>query len=134
MPSKSSASLSVLPSSRAGRLRAPPSLGEAERTVFVDLVAACKPSQFQTSDLPLLCRYCEQAVLAEQAAIHLRTEGPVLAGRVNPWITVQEKAIRGLVALSMRLRLSPQARQANNPTRPQPANIYERMAIHDQEE
>jgi P27 family predicted phage terminase small subunit len=128
MSSKSSASVSVLPT-RSGRLRPPSSLGEAERVVFAELVAACKSTHFQPSDLPLLARYCEAAVLGEQAAEHLRTEGPVIAGHVSPWVTVQEKAMRAMVALSMRLRLSPQARQANNPTRPQPANIYERMAI-----
>jgi hypothetical protein len=34
----------------------------------------------------------------------------VIEGKPSPWIYVQEKAIRTLTALSMRLRLSPQSR------------------------
>jgi hypothetical protein len=39
------------------------------------------------------------------------------AGRISPWTVIQEKSVRSLVALSMRLRLSPQSRAANNPSR-----------------
>ena len=80
-----------------------------ERTVFVDVVTACDPTHFQPSDLPLLCRYCEAAVLGEQAALELR-RGAVVDGKPSPWITIQEKAVRAMVSLSMRLRLSPQSR------------------------
>jgi hypothetical protein len=62
-------------------------------------------------------RYCETAVLAQEAAEHLRLEGPVIAGRISPWMVIQEKSVRSSVALSMRLRLSPQSRAANNPSR-----------------
>jgi phage terminase small subunit len=136
MPRKSAASLSVIPiDGRSSRLRPPASLSEAERIAFVDLVSACKPDHFQDSDLPLVCRYVEASVLAEQAATQLRLEGPVVAGRVSPWVTIQEKAVRALVALSMRLRVSPQARAPNNPSRPAaPASHYEKMALeHDEE-
>jgi phage terminase small subunit len=88
------------------------------------------PGHFQASDLPLLVRYVEASVLAEQAASQLRLEGPVVAGRVSPWVTVQEKSVRALVALSMRLRLSPQARAPNNPSRPPPqVSHYEKMSL-----
>ena len=56
------------------------------------------------------CRFCELTALADQAASALRQHGAVIDGRASPWIVVQEKCVRGLVALSMRLRLSPQAR------------------------
>jgi hypothetical protein len=69
-------------------------LSDAERTVFVDLVTTCDPTHFQPSDLPLLCRYCEAAVLAEQAALELR-RGAVVDGKPSPWITIQEKAVKG---------------------------------------
>lgn len=95
---------------QATRLEPPTSLSEAERTVFIALVNSCGPTHFKASDMPLLSRYCEQTVLADLAAIYLREEGAVAGAKVSPWVTVQEKAIRGLVALSMRLRLSPQAR------------------------
>jgi phage terminase small subunit len=92
------------------RLRAPKSLSETERAIFAAVVKACDATHFRQSDLPLLCRFCELTALAEQAASELRQHGAVISGRASPWIVVQEKCVRGLVALSMRLRLSPQAR------------------------
>jgi hypothetical protein len=56
----------------------------------------------------LLCRYVEASILAERAAEQLR-EAPVVDGKPSPWLVVQEKSVRTLTALSMRLRLSPQA-------------------------
>jgi phage terminase small subunit len=94
----------------ASRLDPPASLPEAERGIFVDLVNACEPKHFRPSDLPLLLRYCEASVLAEHAARELRQTGAVVNGKPSPWIAVQEKAVRAMVALSMRLRLSPQSR------------------------
>lgn len=91
------------------QLQPPTTLSDVERKVFVDLVAACASDHFRSSDLPLLARYCEATVLAEQAARELRG-GAVVDGRPSAWVTVQEKTIRALVALSMRLRLSPQSR------------------------
>jgi phage terminase small subunit len=119
MPRKSAAELSVVTGtgSRVDRLRPPASLSEAERTAFIEIVNSCDPKHFVRSDLPLLCRYAEASVLAEQAARELRQGGAVISGRPSPWIAVQEKAVRAMVALSMRLRLSPQARQPNNPSR-----------------
>ena len=40
----------------------------------------------------------------------------MIAGRPNPWLTVAEKCDRALVALSMRLRISPQARMRRETT------------------
>jgi phage terminase small subunit len=108
-------------------------LSEAERTIFLDLVTSCSPRHFQQSDMPLLVRYCETATLADQAAEHIRQEGAVVAGRLSPWVTAQEKAIRALTALSMRLRLSPQAREPNRPSRKQPTSYYERMSIDEKD-
>jgi phage terminase small subunit len=101
------------------------------RDVFVDLVASCKPGHFQTCDMILLVRYCEAAVVAAQAEQCLAAEGAVVNGKVNPWAIVLEKATRTLTALSMRLRVSPQARSANIPTRQpqQPISYYERMNL-----
>jgi phage terminase small subunit len=91
-------------------LRAPESLSETERAIFAAVVKACEAKHFRQSDLPLLCRFCELTALADQAASELRQHGAVINGRASPWIVVQEKCVRGLVALSMRLRLSPQSR------------------------
>jgi len=92
------------------RLRTPSSLSETERTIFAAVVKACDAKHFRQSDLPLLRRFCELTALADQAASELRQHGAVINGRASPWVVVQEKCVRGLVALSMRLRLSPQAR------------------------
>lgn len=135
MPRKSQASLSVLAIvPRANRLKPPPAMSEPARSAFIDLVSSCKPGHFQQSDMTLLVRYVEASILADRAEEHLRTEGAVIAGRVSPWIVVQEKAVRALTALSMRLRLSPQARQPNNSgTRQPPISHYDRMKIDDQD-
>ncbi len=34
----------------------------------------------------------------------------MIDGKASPWLMVQEKSVRALTALSMRLRLSPQSR------------------------
>jgi phage terminase small subunit len=94
---------------RPNRLKPPAHLGAAERRAFTELVASCDPSHFKPSDIALLCRYVEADVLAERAAHELR-RGVVVDGKVNPWLVVQEKSVRALVALSMRLRLAPQSR------------------------
>jgi phage terminase small subunit len=107
---KSAAALAITaPESRVTRLRPPPSLAEPEAKLFRQIVANCAYDHFQQSDLPLLARYCEASILAERAAQELR-EAPVVGGKPSPWLPVREKATRELVALSMRLRLSPQAR------------------------
>ena len=93
------------------RLRPPPELGEAEREIWVSIVAACGAKHFERSDNPLLVRYCQNVVLARQAAAALTREGAIIGGRPSPWLIVAEKCDRALVALAMRLRLSPQARR-----------------------
>jgi hypothetical protein len=47
------------------------------------------------------------------------------------WLARWEKATRVMVALSMRLRLSPQSLAPNNPTRSRPMSVYEKMALED---
>jgi phage terminase small subunit len=134
MPRKSRASLSVVPlDSRNVRLRPPANLPQPERDLFVALVASNAPAHFKESDMPLLVQYCAAAVLSERAVAELRA-APLDGGRPSPWLTVFEKASRTMLGLSMRLRLSPQARQANNPTRPTPRlSAYEMEALRDAE-
>ena len=111
MPRKSAASLTVVQlDGRASRLRPPASLSDPERAIFVDLVESCQASHFRKSDLPLLVRYAEACALADLAAEHLRKDGPVIFGKPSAWLTVQGQALKSMVALSMRLRLSPQSR------------------------
>ena len=107
---KSAAALAVPSVNGKGpRLEPPASLSKAERSVFVGLVTACDPDHFRASDLPLLVRYTESIVLADKAALELR-KGAVVKGKSSPWLAVQREAIKAMVALSMRLRLSPQSR------------------------
>ena len=63
------------------------------------------------------------------AAAALQSDGPVIGGRPSPWLIVAEKCDRALVALSMRLRISPQARMRREGSVPKgpPASPYEMM-------
>lgn len=110
MPRRSAADLAIpIPGSpEQSRLQPPPSLSEPERALFRAIVTACDAKHFRASDLPLLCCYVEAAVLAERAAQELRN-GPVIDGKASPWLIVQERAVRAMTALSLRLRLSPQS-------------------------
>jgi P27 family predicted phage terminase small subunit len=112
------------------RLKPPSTLSDAERKIFVDLVSSVDAKHFNKSDLPLLCRYVEAAALAAQAAAELKKHGAVIGGRVNPWVTVQEKSMRTMIALSLRLRLSPQSRMRT--AKPMGRmSVYEKMALED---
>jgi phage terminase small subunit len=102
----------------------PSGLSEAERAVFLRLVNACDREHFTASDLPLLVAYCQAVSQHDRAAQAIRREGDVVNGRPSPWIVVQEKAVRAMTALSMRLRLSPQARREKAQL-PQPATWWE---------
>jgi phage terminase small subunit len=127
MPRKSAAALATPPiNGEPPRLQPPASLSEAERAVFVAVVAACDPEHFRKSDLPLLCRFCELTALAGQAAHELREHGAVIDGKSSAWIVVQEKCVRGLVALSARLRVCPQSRTDPKVTGRQRPQLYPR--------
>jgi len=116
---------------RPGRLRPPDNLNPAERAVFADIVAACRPESFIPSDMPLLASYATAIVQERMAAEHLQREGYVVHGKPSPWVTIQEKAHRQMAALSLRLRLSPQGRrkQAEVKAEKNPLSAYERMAL-----
>ena len=83
------------------RLSPPAYLSRPELELFSSIVDVCDAEHFRKTDLPLLSRYCEAAILAEQAALELRN-GAVVDGKPSPWIVVQEKCVRALVSLSMR--------------------------------
>jgi hypothetical protein len=132
MPRKSAASLSVVVDTQQIRLRPPPNLPQPERTLFVELVTSCAPSHFKAADLPLLVQYCAASVLSERALDELRREPVSKDNKASAWLQVFDKANRACMALAMRLRLSPQARQPNNPTRRDPQlSAYERMRLSD---
>jgi len=111
------------------RLKPPPELGPCEAAHFVDLVTALPATHFQPCDLPLLCRYCEAIVLAERAAVELRDGPAVIDGKPSPWISIHATATKTMLGLSLRLRLSPQARIPNQPRRSGAVSYYERAAL-----
>jgi len=90
----------------------PAGLSDREAAIFRDLVAAVDVDHFTEADLPLLVSYCQTVALHENAMAGIRRDGPLRQdGKTSAWLTVLEKCQRGMVALSMRLRLSPQARR-----------------------
>ena len=134
MPRKSAAAKIVSLDSRHIRLRAPPNLPEPERELFAGIVAASAPQHFQASDVPLLTQYVANVILNERAHDELRA-APLVGGRPSPWLVVAEKTNRAVVALSLRLRLSPQARAPNTPTKREAApSAYDVMRLADENE
>jgi hypothetical protein len=111
---KSAASLAVsCPKDPETRLEPPRSLSERERKLFRDLVSSVVPEHFVHCDLPLVCAYVRAISLEERAAAQLRK-----TPTDSKWLALWEKSTRVLTALSLRLRLSPQARVRN--TKPDP--------------
>ena len=86
-------------------LRPPPTLNGEEAKVFVALVEAADRKHFRSSDAPLLAAYARAIVFEACAAADL-TKDPTNSKALALW----EKASRSMVALAMRLRLSPQSR------------------------
>jgi hypothetical protein len=116
------------------RLRPPDCLGELQRKAFVDLVTSCPISQFHRSDLPLLARWAELTIMAEQAAHELEQGGMVVDGKdgpkVSPWFAIHRDVTRELRALSQRLQLGPRGRTPKAPkTRAGPVSYYDRMDL-----
>jgi len=117
-----------------GRLRPPDCLGELQRRAFVDLVTSCPVSQFQRSDVGLLCRWAELTVMAEQAVLEMQKEGMVVTGqhgpKVSPWFAIYRDATRELRALSQRLQLGPRGRAPKAPkTVAGRVSYYDRMDL-----
>jgi hypothetical protein len=89
------------------------------------LVAGTRPDR--NCDTPLLAAYCRAIALERRTAAELGAGDDKALAR---W----ERATKAM-ALSMRLRLSPQARAPNNPSRPsrpEPVtNYYDRMRLEE---
>ena len=100
--------------------------------LWAEIVSTMPHDHFRASDAPLIEQYAQAISLARQAYANLAEEGSVVAGRANPWLVVLEKAGRSSVALSMRLRLSPQSRMDRKTVKESgPLSVYERMALDD---
>src|SRR5262249_25279802 len=111
-------------------MRPPPNLGQRERQAFIELVSGCDPRHFRPADLPLICRYVEAAVLAEQAAGEMAAGGAVIDGKVSPWFAVHQSACKTVSVLALRLRLGPQSRQPRaHKTEITATSYYETMVL-----
>jgi len=126
MPRRAAADIHPVISPLPKRLKPPDTLSEGARTEFLRIVTAERADHFRPSDLPLLIQYTEATTLAERAMRALQDDDAP-----SVWLTRWEKATRTMVALSARLRICPQSRQPNNPTRPKPTSYYEQMALED---
>jgi hypothetical protein len=129
MPRRSAASFAIPSVTGAPpRLCSPTDLTPDERQIFIDLVASAKAEHFRASDLPLLSAYCRAIALERRSAQELAAGDDKALAR---W----EKATKAMVALSMRLLLSPQSRAPNNPNRPsrlEPSlSYYDRMELEE---
>jgi phage terminase small subunit len=130
---KSAESLAIAPVMNGSSRPLPEGLSEAELAVFRSIKAAVPVDHFQASDEPLLIEYCTAVVQARRAAAMLRRDGDVTdKGRPSGWVTVQEKAQRSMISLSLRLRLSPQARREKVKTE-RPISWSERFSQREQE-
>lgn len=111
MPRQSAAALAVARVSvTQARLTPRADAPDAVRRIFAEIVATVKPDHFRPTDGALVEQYAQSIALARQAYAELEAHGPVIDGKASPWVTVLEKAHRSSVALSARLRLSPQHR------------------------
>jgi hypothetical protein len=110
------------------RLRPPDDLSREARAVFIDVVVNSNPEHFQSSDLPLLCVYAEAVVQARRTARQIN-EG---AGS-DLVIKQQRNALSAVFQLTMRLRVSPQARQVHKSlgsnTRAPSVSYYDRLTL-----
>jgi hypothetical protein len=135
MPRKSAAAagFAIIPGTPR-RLHAPSELSAEERKIFANLVASCKPEHFRDSDTPLLVAYVRAVVMERRAATVLnKGDSKASARLMQAALSRWSQATKAMVALSLRLRLSPQSRAPNNPTRPQavqrPTSYYDRAHL-----
>jgi hypothetical protein len=110
------------------RLRPPDDLCPEAKAVFVEVVTNSRAGHFQAVDVPLLAVYCEAVVQARTTAKIIRE------GSGSDLVVKQQRnALSACFQLSMRLRISPQARQPHvsrgSNTRPPSVNYYDRLQL-----
>jgi hypothetical protein len=111
----------------------PPGLASDERELFIDLVASARAEHFQGIDAPLLAAYVRACILEKITAAEIKRA--VQTGEKHAFaLAAYERAVKAQHQLSMRLRLSPQARQAHlsrqSDTKAPPApNVYDRLRM-----
>jgi phage terminase small subunit len=135
MPRKSAAELSVIRLSPAAtRLQTPATLVGAERDVFAAVIANNAPDQFRLSDLPMLESYCSVVIQLQRCREQLRGTIVTDDGKLSPWVLAQERGIKALMGLSMKLRLSPQDRTAKPGPKVVQPSVYSLMRAEAEDE
>jgi hypothetical protein len=113
---------------RPERLHPAKDLTKAEAAVFAELVGSSPREQFHFSDRPLLDQYARATAL-ERATFRKLADGDTSV------LVLWEKMHRATIALSLRLRLSPQGRKQHPPKGSgRSLSAYERMALGESED
>lgn len=134
MPRPSSASLAYpVITSPQTRLKPPIGLTDAERQLFVEIVADYPAAQFRPSDVLLLISLVRATLAEHESALRLACDGYVTAdNKPSPWVAVWGTASKTMLSLSRALRTSPLSR-GPNPGRPsappQPMSYYDRQRL-----
>jgi phage terminase small subunit len=128
VPRKSSAAVAFSATTSA-RLQPPEDLTGPEKSLFVDLVLACRADHFLPSDTPLLCAYCRAVCLEQVASSELAAAGFVIDGKPSGWLPVLAQATRAMTTLSRMLRLSPTGRQSTPASESGAVSYYEKMSL-----
>jgi len=137
MPRQSAASAGFSTSPPVARLRPPADLGDGpERNLFIEIVMACAPGHFQSSDATLLAVFCRAAVLEKIAASELAAAHYIDAeGRPSGWLNILTQSQRVISTYSRLLKLNPIARApAPLVAKPQAANYYSKLALESRDE
>jgi hypothetical protein len=127
---KSSAAL-VAPTFGPARISSPADLVDPKaRQFFLDIVLAARPEHFQPVDVPLLALFCRMLAQAERATDAIAAD----MARASPaLLEAQRQAAKAVHDLSLRLRISPQARlskvNARTKTQAEPTSYYDRWRL-----
>ena len=125
MPRKSQSSLAIVPFPSTPK---PPSPREKASTtvkaILREIVDSAPPKQFAQSDAPLIEALAQAIANSHVAQAQIEKYGLVHGLKPSPWTLTLEKSHKVIIALSLRLRLSPQSRMDRKSTKLQgpPAN------------
>jgi hypothetical protein len=110
-------------------MKPPPELTAEERAIFAATVGSHEAEHFRASDVPMLSAYCRSAALEKRSGIELAKEPLSANGQVSGWAVIHGHAVKDMLGLALKLRISPQAR-AKTSTKAEPKlSYYERMAL-----
>ena len=130
MPRESAISSEINPIGST-RLRPPPDLTGPERDLFCEVVSACSPDHFRSSDLTVLGAFCRAAIMEKVAAGELAAGGYVIDNKPSAWASILKDAQRAVAVYSRLLRLNPVGRNPAKSEPDQPVSYYDRMRLEE---